>query len=299
MLDRLSDGDEARKLEQRKRDVKALSTTVAVESTEYIEQFMAALDFYVWTRGRRVYLDVPPERLRPVTGSDEACIFMLSHDHQRLDGTMLVSFMNSLYQSYIQLGKAATCPRPAILMNTATLASKSPAVQDLYRKFGAVDITLDEQCHTPEMVRRNSKVLRPVLDAFVRQERNIFVFPEGIKAANDEKLMAERMQDGVAQMILYTIRRRPLIKVVPVGFAIRQDERYERLSAGLSLGRPFYFSEDGEQIRVDNLDARYSISLPQSGPKSLNALLINALHEVRFEADKQACAHLEHQLNTR
>ena len=164
-------------------------------------------------------------QFQDLTQSDEACIFIINHDHQVEDPALLSSFNTALYEGYIENGKSATCPEPKVILNRDILDTISlPGFREVYEKLGAVPVdasvdseSLDTYKQTfmewathliPKRWRvkrpvgengkplpvvppkkENNRSLVPILKGFNEDKNHIFLFPEGRHAGRTDDLV--------------------------------------------------------------------------------------------------------------
>jgi hypothetical protein len=164
-------------------------------------------------------------QFQDLINSDEACLFIINHDHQMEDPALLSSFNTALYEGYIEKGKATTCPDPKIILNRDILDTMSlPGFREIYEKLGAVPVDasvesegLDTYKQTfmewathliprrwrvkrptgengkpvPVVIPKkdNGRALVPILKAFNDDKNHIFLFPEGRHAGRTDELV--------------------------------------------------------------------------------------------------------------
>jgi hypothetical protein len=90
---------------------------------------------------REIEINTESGRLAKIVQDDAAYIFIMNHDHQLQDPSLLGMFTSVLYQEYLEAGKGATCPRPRVLMNRDILDTlHHKATRTVYEKMGAVGV---------------------------------------------------------------------------------------------------------------------------------------------------------------
>jgi hypothetical protein len=208
------------------------------QSEAYVHAMLQASPFF--TGDYEFEVNTESGRLEKLAESDEACIFLMNHDHQPQDPAMLSFFNMMLYQEYLKNGKGDTCPRPKIILNQDILHTISDKnTRALYRKMGSVPVdarvpgeekdTFGQifkdigrslmfwKAKAPETNAgakrggRNSQVMVNVLKGFNKNQCHVFLFPEGRMAAlTDEAIVtAFKKLTPEEQLIQYPMKDRP------------------------------------------------------------------------------------------
>jgi hypothetical protein len=196
---------------------------------------------------REMEMNTESGRLQQLTDSDEACIFILNHDNQWRDPAMLGFFIDFLYRGYLNAGKAETCPRPTILLNEDIVDVSPKKLQEIYDKIGIVGVD-PSLFDTAAGRSRNSERLRPVLQGFYKDQRHVFIFPEGKLAGFTDASLEQRFQNGIGDLIRLAARNKKRVKVVPLGFAYPWGLR--KRVAAVQIGEPVYFMRRGQELLV-------------------------------------------------
>ncbi|MBY0403854.1 MAG: hypothetical protein K2X66_08140 [Cyanobacteria bacterium] len=208
------------------------------QSEAYVHAMLQASPFF--TGDYEFEVNTESGRLEKLAESDEACIFLMNHDHQPQDPAMLSFFNMMLYQEYLKNGKGATCPRPKIILNQDILHTISDKnTRALYRKMGSVPVDArvpgEEKDTFGQILKdigrslmfwkakapetnapakrggRNSQVMVNVLKGFNKDQCHVFLFPEGRMAAlTDEAIItAFKKLTPEEQLIQYPLKDRP------------------------------------------------------------------------------------------
>ncbi len=181
--------------------------------------------------------------IRGLAESDEACIFVINHDYQLKDSGMLALFNALLYEAYLDADRGETAPRPKVILNEDIILSQHPTVQKILTKMGFVGV--DASLYTSaEGSQRNRGAVFSLLKEFIRDESNVFIFPEGKMTSFRNLTLREKFQPGVADMIQVAARSKKRVKVVPLGFACKKG------LYSIEVGEPVYFKRDGKGLKT-------------------------------------------------
>lgn len=188
-------------------------------------------------------------RLQKLIDSDEACIFVINHDDQIHDPIMLATFASMLYRGYDKAGKAATCPRPKIILNEDILNSQGKKLRTIFQKLGAVGVDASVSGKDKAARDRNREALTPVVAGFMQDQNHIFIFPEGRNATGGNRPLEEKFQRGIGRIVSLAARGKKRVKVVPLGFAYGRQKN-DSLGS-IHIGEPVYFVPKGRQMYVN------------------------------------------------
>lgn len=176
-----------------------LFPTSSQMSPQYIQALMEVAQFFA--AEREIEINTESGRIQELAASDEACIFLMNHDHQMEDPSFLGLFTLLLYEEYLNQGKGSTCPHPKIILNQDILNTMTdPKLRRVYERLGAVGVDArvgNEARDTfgamlrdgmawlglrkPAAVARrdNSRVMLPLIKGLQEDRNHIFLFPEG------------------------------------------------------------------------------------------------------------------------
>lgn len=138
-----------------------------------------------WAQKKEFEVNRQDKRIDDIVNSDEACIFIMNHDHQAQDPVLLGCVANLLYSKYLEAGKGETCPRPKIIMNEDILSTQPEKMRAIFEKFGAVGVDAS-LFRPPDGGKRNTKQLIPMMTGFCKDANHVFIFPEGKMCAFDD-----------------------------------------------------------------------------------------------------------------
>lgn len=225
-------------------DLHRITSAIDVKSDEYCEAMAAYADRFL--QGKELLCNFEEPILNKIAQSDMPVIYVMNHSKQTRDPSMLMLFNGILNVKYLELGKAATSPRPKIIMNQNIIKSQCSKMQDIYERCGAigVDITSDKP--------NNTRALISVIKGYLSGDTNIFIFPEGRNCVKQYLPFEERFQDGVSGIIKRITEMGKTVKVVPLGFSYGKDKK---LLGSMYIGKPMYFKKSGQEILISSANA--------------------------------------------
>lgn len=184
-----------------------------------------------------------------IVQSNEGHVFILNHDNQRYDPSLLSAFNVLLYNKYLRSGLGESAPVPKILLNEDILTTKNQSHREVYEMLGAVGVDAS-LLGSSQKKRKNNRALLGVIKDFVRDENNIFIFPEGRKAIQRHLDFKDRFQSGVAEIVRLASNSKKRVSVVPLGFAFDKNKSGEESFASINIGEPVYFMREGGNLYV-------------------------------------------------
>ena len=143
---------------------------------------------------------------------------------------------------YVNQGLQETCPRPKIIVSRNMLKIICRENGNIYKHLGLteVDASLDNRD-----TRANISSMKHLLQEFVDNKSNIFIFPEGNNSEYQDKQFSERMQPGVAEFIKMATSMKKNVRVVPVGIFYAND----RNSLGnIFIGAPINYKKIAKKV---------------------------------------------------
>jgi hypothetical protein len=168
-------------------------------SPQYIQALMEVAQFFA--AEREIEINTESGRIQALAASDEACIFLMNHDHQMEDPSFLGLFTLLLYEEYLKQGKGSACPQPKIILNRDILDTMTdPKLRRLYDRLGAVGVDArvgNEAQDTfgamfqdllaamglarakPTGRSDNARAMLPLIKGFQQNQNHVFLFPEG------------------------------------------------------------------------------------------------------------------------
>ena len=129
--------------------------------------------------------------------------------------------------------------------------------------------------------RANISSMKHLLQEFVDNKSNIFIFPEGNNSEYQDKKFSERMQPGVAEFIKMAASMKKNVRVVPVGIFYAND----RNSLGnIFIGEPINYKKISKKaLEVKTHDSTRNIE----GKKNITSIL-DIITSALEDAMKQA-----------
>jgi Acyltransferase len=202
----------------------------------------------VWSHRMEVEMNTEDGQLADLAKSDEACIFIMNHNSQSQDPALMTKFATLLYLEYAHAGKAATCPRPNIVLNEDILLTQQPKVKAILEHAGAVGVDAS-LFPSKQTAAHNREKMLPLLKRFIQDQGHIFIFPEGKMAAFRRRNLHQRFQSGIGELVRTVAQTKKRVKVVPLGFAY--NTRSKGTLGSIYIGQPIYFQREGKHLLVN------------------------------------------------
>ena len=196
---------------------------------------------------REVEINLEGNRLLDIAKSDEACIFIMSHENGKKDPAMLGIIGTLLSGAYINLGKAASCPRAKIIVNEDILTCMNKMQRAIYKKFGAVGINANL---FDAGKGKNKDKMHKIISEFADNKSHVFIFPEGKMGMFKALDLKYKFQPGIAGIIRSALKQKENVKVIPVGFAY--NNKSKNFLGSIYIGKPVCFKQEGDFISVNN-----------------------------------------------
>ena len=203
------------------------------ESGEYIEE-LAKIGNTL--ENKFIIANTEDKILDRIAQSDNSTIFVLNHPNYHKDKFIYAFLSSMLCKLYASQGKQAKCPRPKILVSRNMLKIVHPKIGNIYRKLGLVEV--DASLGKKDRAF-NAKTMKNLMQEFIKNESNIFIFPEGNNSAYQSKSLDERIQPGIASFIKEAVKHKKSVRVVPVG--IDYSKKQKGSLGRIYIGRPLYF----------------------------------------------------------
>ena len=176
-------------------------------------------------------------RLQDIVNSSEPALFIMNHTDKQGKDIQAAKFFNTLlYREYIYHNKAETCPRSKVLANQGVL-DRQQDKGEFYKWLGVVPIKAGINYTDKEGNRNTIKIL---VDEFVKKKINLFMFPEGALAVLANLPLEYKFQPGAAAFVKKVLDVVSKIKVVPIGFAHKNDQ------TAIHIGEPIIFAKRPE-----------------------------------------------------
>ena len=245
------------------------------KSPEYIKSLTEIGRF--WAQNKEFEVNIQDKRLDDIVNSDEACIFIMNHDHQAQDPVLLGCMTNLLYSKYLEAGKGETCPRPNIVINEDILSTQPDKMRAIFEKMGAIGVDAS-LIKNPSGGKRNIKKLIPMMTGFTQDSKHIFIFPEGKMCAFNDLELNQKFQSGVGELIKLASSGKKRVKVVPLGFDY--NSKSKNFLGSIYIGEPVYFKQENKQILVSTGNITQRDALPNYSQYFMNENNANPLQSI-------------------
>ncbi len=202
----------------------------------------------MYSSNKVIDINIEDGILENLAQKGESTIFIMNHSNQSEDPQMLGVLNTLLTEAYKKVG-AEKFPLPKIIMNEDILKTMNPTKRKAFENFGAVGIDANLSGADKSV---NTRAFFPLVKDFVRNNCNIFIFPEGRLAVRKDLEMYERFQLGVASLINKILALKKEVTVVPVGFAYGSGKQ-KNLNA-MNIGTPLTIKRDGEATSITEGD---------------------------------------------
>ena len=235
-----------------------LQTKSSKEITRSIAQLKPAQNaFYLaqlaeisrlYSTNKIIDVNVEDAILEQIASKGDSTIFIMNHSNQAEDPQMLGVLNTLLTEAYKKQG-VEKFPLPKIIMNEDILKTMNPTKRKAFENFGAVGIDANLTGADKSV---NTRAFFPLVKDFVKNNCNIFIFPEGRLAIRKDLELYDRFQPGVASLINKMLGLKKEVQVVPVGFAYGEGKQ-KGLNA-MNIGTPIIVKRDGESTTVTKGD---------------------------------------------
>ena len=216
------------------------------------------------TKQKFININIEDGIFEEIAKSNEPVIFMMNHDNPARDKfayPILNSFLN---YSYATLGKQNDCPRPYIIVSKNVIkGAGNNTMKKIFQKIGLVPIDAN-------MTERNTRVninpMRDLINKFVENKANIFIFPEGNNSIYPEKPLEEKFQLGLSKMIKKILEKKSTVRVLPIGISYNTETNNMgtfHLGKIIKLNRNNKICEinsEGNSIKLGNLNDKNTLN---------------------------------------
>ncbi len=206
-----------------------------------------------------ININIEDEVLEKIAKKGDSVIFIMNHSNQSEDPQMLAVLNTLLTEAY----KKCDCdkfPLPKIILNEDILKTMNPTRRKAFENFGAIGIDASVVGGDKGL---NARAFFPLMKDFVKNNSNIFIFPEGRLAVRNDLDLFHRFQPGVASMINKMLSLKKEVTVVPVAFAYGKGD-LKNLNS-MQIGTPIDIKRNGDITTVTKGDIE----------KDKNSLLYN------------------------
>ena len=148
--------------------------------------------------------------------------------------------------AYATLNRQADCPRPYIVVSKNVVKNAgNKTMQNIFRKVGlvSVDAHLTERKHS-----ENIKPVKAMIENFIDDKANIFIFPEGNNSIFKDKSLKEKFQLGFIKIHKMISEKKESINIIPIGITYPADKK--------SMGNIFI----GEVLKLNREEKIWSLT---------------------------------------
>ena len=195
-----------------------------------------------------INVNIEDEILEKIAKKGDSTIFIMNHSNQSEDPQML-AVLNTLLSEAYKKNNCETFPLPKIILNEDILKTMNPTRRKAFENFGAVGIDASVVGGDKAV---NARAFFPIMKDFVKNNCNIFIFPEGRLAVRKDLNLFNRFQPGVASMISRLLSSKKEITVVPVAFAYGSGD-LKNLNS-MQIGTPIEIKRDDDLTTVTKGD---------------------------------------------
>ena len=225
-----------------KKILKKLAKLKPEQNEDYLKNLSEILKYY--TSNKIIEINIEDKILEDIAQKGDSAIFIMNHSNQKKDPIMLATLNKLLINAY-QNNKSKKFPLSKIIINEDILKTSNPTKRKAFENIGAVGIDASINNRNKE---KNAHVLFSVIKDFVKNNCNIFLFPEGISAINKNLDLYSRFQSSAANIVNVALSIKKEVIVVPVGFA------YGKLFNSINIGTPITFKRENNNTTTSQGD---------------------------------------------
>ena len=229
-----------------KEITRSIAQLTPAQNAIYLAQLAEISRLY--STNKIIDVNVEDGILEQIANKGDSTIFIMNHSNQAEDPQMLGVLNTLLTEAYKKQG-VEKFPLPKIIMNEDILKTMNPTKRKAFENFGAVGIDANLTGADKSV---NTRAFFPLVKDFVRNNCNIFIFPEGRLAIRKDLELYDRFQPGVASLINKMLGLKKEVQVVPVGFAYGEGKQ-KGLNA-MNIGTPIIVKRDGDSTTVTKGD---------------------------------------------
>lgn len=207
------------------------------------------------SKNREIEVNIEDKRIEEIAKSNDACIFIFSHNDGKKDPAMLGALYTLLTDAYLKLNKGSTCPRAKIIVNEDILKSMNFKQRTIYEKLGAVGVNANIFSLGKG---NNSSVINKLTDEFSEDKTHIMLFPEGKMSMFKSINLKDKFQPGIGGIVNKSTNLKKHVKVIPVGFAYNYLN--QNFLGSMHIGKPIYFISRKGQMYFNraNIEDNYA-----------------------------------------
>lgn len=226
------------------------------------------------TKNKTININLEDKRIEEIANQKDSTIFIMNHDDVVRDRFIYPIVNSFLNYSYATLGKQANCPRPYIIVseNVFTNAGNN-TMKKIFDKMGLVpvDANLSER-----KTRENIKPIRSLIDKFVDNKANIFVFPEGNNSIYKEKTIQEKFQLNFTKIIKQISIQKKSVNIVPIGITYPADKT---CMGNVFIGKTLKLNNTNNSFELLSDDNKVEIGEIRN-PNTIKTLTIELANEL-------------------
>lgn len=210
-------------------------------SPEYVDRIIELNEYLA--KGMEVEINTENGVLDKVAKSDDATIFLINHYWAPYDIGLGETTVAELYKAYKANGKTDV-PEPKYFMNRSISGNLPTKLREAAEKVQATGVAAPSY-PTDWSSKYNKGVMGAVIDGFMEDKSNIFIYPEGRRSLYKKDLPLEaRFQYGIAKVVQDAVAKKGRVRVISIG-----TDYHDGLGVS-NVGTPIYFEKDGDGIKV-------------------------------------------------
>lgn len=208
-------------------------------SPEYIEQWAIIGNSL---KHKFVNINIEDRLIEKIALSEKPAIFILNHDNPYRDKFIYPIFNSFLNYAYAAFGKQNNCPRPYIIVSENVLKRAGEKFRQFYKRMGLIPV---DASMSSRNFQQNIKPVRDLINKFINNRANIFIFPEGNNSIYKTKTIEEKFQPGIAKIINKILEKKSSVNVFSLGISY---DGYKNNMGFIHIGKPVSLSRIGNHI---------------------------------------------------
>ena len=226
--------------------IKFISTINPTQNRKYLEELADISRIYA--SQKTFEINIEDKILEQIAQDGKSSIFIMNHSNQSEDPQMLALLNTLLADTYKDLNMDKF-PIPKIIMNEDILKTMNPTKRKAFENIGAVGIDANIMGADKDV---NVRAFLPLIKGYVKDNCNIFLFPEGRLAVCKNLDFFNRFQPGVASMVDKILNLKKEVRIVPVGFAYGKGDKKDLNS--INIGTPIIIKRKDEYTTISQGD---------------------------------------------
>ena len=200
------------------------------------------------TPNKTININIEDKRIEDIAKLKSSTIFIMNHDDVVRDRFIYPIFNSFLNYAYATLNRQADCPRPYIVVSKNVVKNAgNKTMQNIFKKVGlvSVDAHLTERKHS-----ENVKPVKAMIENFIDDKANIFIFPEGNNSIFKDRSLKDKFQLGFIKILKMISEKKESINIIPIGITYPKDKK--------SMGNIFI----GEVLKLNREEKIWSLTTP-------------------------------------